>query len=93
MTFRVQAWGEIDARPSSSPVVGGRPEGEQPRKRAVYLPELGGFHECLVHDRAALAPGTVVEGPAIVEQMDTTTLVLPGSTAEVDAHRNLVIHL
>ncbi|MFI7229473.1 hydantoinase/oxoprolinase family protein [Nonomuraea angiospora] len=91
VTFRVQAWGEIDARPSSSPVVGGRPEGEQPRSREVYLPELGGFHECLVYDRAALAPGTAVEGPAIIEQMDTTTLVLPGSTARVDAHRNLVI--
>lgn len=91
VTFRVQAWGEIDARPSSSPVVGGRPEGEQPRSREVYLPELGGFHECLVYDRTALAPGTVVEGPAIIEQMDTTTLVLPGSTARVDAHRNLVI--
>ncbi|MBT2233299.1 hydantoinase/oxoprolinase family protein [Nonomuraea sp. NEAU-A123] len=93
VTFRVQASGEIGARPTSSPVVTGRPDGEQARKRPVYLPELGGFHECLIHDRAALAPGTVVEGPAIVEQMDTTTLVLPGSTAEVDAHRNLVIHL
>ncbi|WP_433511995.1 hydantoinase/oxoprolinase family protein [Nonomuraea sp. CA-143628] len=93
VTFRVRAWGEIDARPASSPVVTGAPHDEQPGKRAVYLPELGGFHECPVHDRAALTPGTVIEGPAIIEQMDTTTLVVPGSTATVDAHRNLVIHL
>jgi N-methylhydantoinase A len=91
VTFRVQACGEIDVRPTSSPVVADRREGEQPQTRPVYLPELGGFHECPVHNRAALAPGTVVEGPAIIEQMDTTTLVLPGCTAKVDAHRNLVI--
>jgi N-methylhydantoinase A len=30
-------------------------------------------------------------GPAIVEQMDATTLVLPGQTADVDASLNLVV--
>jgi N-methylhydantoinase A len=93
VTFRVRAAGEVEARPSSSPVVPDAPEDDQPQRRAVYLPELGGFHDCPVVDRAVLAPGTVVEGPAIIEQMDTTTLVLPGSTAQVDAHRNLVIRL
>ncbi|NUR94517.1 MAG: hydantoinase/oxoprolinase family protein [Kribbellaceae bacterium] len=93
VTFRVQAIGEIDARPSSSPVVASRAPGERARKRAVYLPELGGFHECVVRQRAELTPGTVVEGPAVIEQMDTTTLVLPGSTARIDAQRNLLVEL
>jgi N-methylhydantoinase A len=93
VTFRVQATGEIDARPTASPVVAARPEGDQPHSREVYLPELGGFHDCPVHDRAALAPGSVVHGPAVIEQPDTTTLIPPGARADVDAHRNLVIHL
>lgn len=36
-----------------------------------------------IHDRARIAPGEVVAGPAIVEQDDTTTLVPPGWTAQV----------
>lgn len=34
-----------------------------------------------------------VEGPAIIEQMDTTALVFPGDTCVVDRWGNLVIHL
>jgi N-methylhydantoinase A len=32
-----------------------------------------------------------VIGPAIIDQMDSTTLVLPGQVATVDAHLNLII--
>ena len=39
-----------------------------------------------VYDRETLAPGNRFAGPAIVEQMDTTTVVLPGMTARVDAY-------
>jgi N-methylhydantoinase A len=41
--------------------------------------------------RSSLAEGTVVAGPAVVLQMDATTVVPPGWTATVDAQRNLVI--
>src|SRR5207248_2515207 len=44
-----------------------------------------------VFERESLAPRQRVDGPAIVVQADSTTLVLPGSSAEVDAHLNLVI--
>ena len=33
----------------------------------------------------------VVDGPAIVEQYDATTVVLPGHVAAVDPHGNLLI--
>lgn len=46
-----------------------------------------------VFDRAALAPGHVVVGPAIVEQMDTTVLVFPGDRCAVDRWGNLVIEV
>jgi N-methylhydantoinase A len=41
--------------------------------------------------RAALKAGNRLAGPAIVDQMDTTTLIPPGFTARVDRFGNLVI--
>ena len=43
--------------------------------------------------REALHRGDTVRGPAIVEQLDTTTVIEPGDTAAIDAHGNLIIAL
>ena len=43
------------------------------------------------YDRARITPGLRVEGPAIIRQYDTTTVLLPGHTAEADRHGNLLI--
>ena len=51
----------------------------------------GTWLECPIYDRTRLAVGTTTEGPAIIEQMDATTYVLPGQVCKVDQHRNLVI--
>jgi len=55
---------------------------EKPRLR-----QLPGF----IARRCAQRPATVFAGPAIVEQMDATTVVLPGMTARVDAYLNLIL--
>jgi N-methylhydantoinase A len=44
-----------------------------------------------LYDRKALAPRDRLAGPAIVVQMDSTTVVPPAWSAEVDAERNLVL--
>jgi len=44
-----------------------------------------------VYDRAELRPGTTIGGPAVVVQMDSTTVVPPGWRGEVDAIGNLVL--
>jgi N-methylhydantoinase A len=44
-----------------------------------------------VYDREQLVPGHVFEGPAVVEQTDTTTLVPPGWRGAVDPDGNLVV--
>lgn len=44
-----------------------------------------------VYDRARLGAGDVITGPAIVTEMDSTTLVLPGHAARVDPVGNLLI--
>ena len=47
--------------------------------------------EAPVFDRARLREGNVVRGPAIITQMDSTTLVLAGYRGVVDAHGNILI--
>ena len=44
-----------------------------------------------IYDRMKLRPGDVISGPAVVEQLDSTTLVWPAQTARVDAFGNLIL--
>jgi N-methylhydantoinase A len=44
-----------------------------------------------VYDRAKLTPGAVLDGPAIVTEFDSTTVVLPGYRASVDSNFNILI--
>ena len=60
-------------------------------RRPVWLPEAKDFVETPIYDRDALKPGNRLAGPAIVEQMDATTLVPPGMTARVDRWLNLIL--
>ena len=50
-----------------------------------------GWLETPVHRRESLHAGTTLEGPAIVEQLDTTVVLEPGSAATVDELGNLII--
>jgi N-methylhydantoinase A len=51
----------------------------------------GDWHEAGIYDRGRLGADDVVTGPAIVSEMDSTTVVLPGHSATVDAVGNLLI--
>jgi N-methylhydantoinase A len=59
--------------------------------RDVWLAEAAGFVSCPVYDRDKLLAGNRIVGPAIVEQMDATTLVLPGMAARVEPYLNLIL--
>ena len=50
-----------------------------------------GHHEAPIYDRAKLAAGNIIEGPAIVMQLDSTTLVLPDHDGEIDAIGNILL--
>jgi N-methylhydantoinase A len=52
----------------------------------------GSWHDCSIYDRNKLHEGLVVPGPAIVSEMDSTTVILPGFDARVDAVGNLLIN-
>ena len=61
--------------------------------RKVYFEEAGGYVDCDTYERSRLAAGNVIAGPAIVEQMDTTTVIPPGQTATVDRFGTLTVEL
>ena len=63
------------------------------RRRRAYFPEAGGYTDCPVFDRYALAPGAEVAGPAIVEERESTTVLPPGTTATVDDYASLIVTL
>jgi N-methylhydantoinase A len=51
----------------------------------------GEWHDAIIFDREKLSVGAVIPGPAIVQEMDSTTLILPGHAATVDDIGNLLI--
>jgi N-methylhydantoinase A len=78
---------QFTADPDSGPSADAARTGE----RDVYLPELGGMVSCPVYLRDRLRAGNRLQGPAIIEQMDTTTVLLADMTAFVDPFLNLVL--
>jgi N-methylhydantoinase A len=92
VTFRLEAVGavrraEIRAHPRASADVATAVVGS----RDVWLPEADSFVRCPVYDRERLGTGHQFSGPAIVEQMDATTLILPEQRVRVDEFTTLVI--
>src|SRR6056297_3534077 len=53
----------------------------------------GAWHETPVYWRDHLPIKAVIDGPAIVEQMDTTLLIEPGDRASGDAGGNIILHV
>ena len=77
---------ELEARPEGGERPLGGADGHaarsgRPRGRSTSRPTT----------RAALEPGMTIDGYAIVEQYDATTVVLPGHRAVVDPWMNLLI--
>jgi N-methylhydantoinase A len=59
--------------------------------RPIFFGKEHGTLRCPLYDRERLEPGHRISGPAIVEQMDTTTVLHPGQQAIVDDYLNLVV--
>lgn len=58
-------------------------------KRPVHFGDA--WHDTAIYDRLALPVGTILQGPAILEQPDTTVLVEPELQARVDSFGNTII--
>jgi N-methylhydantoinase A len=51
----------------------------------------GKIVDCPVYQREKLDVGATFKGPAIIDQLDCTTVLFPGHTARVDAYRNIIM--
>lgn len=60
--------------------------------REVIYSGTGGIQTPIFH-RDDLQPGNVFQGPAIIDQMDSTTIVFPGDTISIDGTGNMIITL
>ena len=47
--------------------------------------------EAPVFRRSALTTGAVIDGPAVIEEKTSTTVLYPGQRAEIDGHLNIAI--
>ena len=52
----------------------------------------GEWHDAVIYDRNPLHTGHNIPGPAIISEMDSTTVILPAYEANVDALGNLLIN-
>ena len=62
-------------------------------ERPVYFGDVSEFVPCSIYDRQRLQPGDKLEGPAIIEEDDTTVVIGPGSFGVVDAALNITVTL
>jgi N-methylhydantoinase A len=69
----------------------GSASAEPPTERQAWFPEAGGFTTTQVWRREAIGPDTIIQGPAIIEDAEATTLLLPGDEARLGAGGHLII--
>lgn len=91
-TYRVEAIGRVPAAGFPARDLGDqRPDAAQVGTRTVYLPETGRPTRCPLYGRQALRAGHRIVGPAVIEQYDTTVLILPGEVASIDRYLMIII--
>ena len=86
----------LDARPKSIhfaelPKGDGNPAGAKMRDHTLWMD--GREQAAMIYDRSKLRQGDIIKGPAIIVEMDSTTLVETGCVATVDHVGNILINL
>jgi N-methylhydantoinase A/oxoprolinase/acetone carboxylase beta subunit len=71
----------------------GGPKQQSPTTRDAYFAGLGGAMRCHVYRRETLQSGDTIDGPAVVQEENSTALLDPGTRATVDAYLNLQVEL
>ncbi|MDP6774380.1 MAG: hydantoinase/oxoprolinase family protein [Rhodospirillales bacterium] len=62
-------------------------------ERKAYFPEGGGMIPCRIVDRYLMSAADRIAGPAVIEERESTTVVLPGDVAALSAAGHLVIEI
>jgi N-methylhydantoinase A len=92
VNLRAVALGQAPALPAAElPKGDGNPSAAKIRDHVLWMD--GEERAAVIYDRARLRQGDVIEGPAIITEMDSTTLVEHDCRATVDAVGNILITL
>ena len=92
VNLRAVALGQVLNLPAAElPMGDGNPIAAKMRDHVLWMD--GREQAAVIYDRAQLRQGDVIPGPAIVIEMDSTTLIETGCVARVDAVGNILINL
>lgn len=86
----LKAMGDLD-RPELPLLAAGTPPEPAEHRSTMFTQDCR--RKTPVFDRDSLVSGQMLNGPAIIEQMDTTVLIFPDDTCRVDDWGNLIISL
>ena len=90
VAIRLTAFGRLPSPGSPPPTIGATAAPAPRTSRPVWFVADDPI-EAPVYDRASFAPGTVLQGPAVIDQFDATSLLFPGDTTRVDDALNIII--
>ena len=93
VSLRTTVSGLLPKPPMVQSLDRGSADPEPPETRRIYFSETGDFVATPVYRRADLGAGAAIEGPAVIEEEASTTLLLPGDSLGVDAYGNLRIRV
>jgi N-methylhydantoinase A len=92
VNFRLIAVGKL-RQPAARPGEPRRSDNAEPASRRAVWFAADAAQDTPVYDRVTLLPGDTIAGPAVIEQLDATTLLFPGDRATVDLYLNLIVEI
>ena len=90
-------WRVLASGPKPALNLGGNPSDDSQENithkgnRDVFFSEADGYTKASVFDRYGLQVGTVIKGPAVVEEKESTLVIGPHGRAEVDIWGNIIV--
>jgi N-methylhydantoinase A len=93
VTLRLSAFGALPRQPGATLARAGRTRSDSAivGTSRARLPGSRRVRQLPIYDRARLRAGHRIDGPAIMHEVDATTLVLEGQSARVDSRANVWI--
>ena len=91
VNFQVTAIGAIPKPQFSAVEAPAMPQSPVPHETRMAHFNSTDAIQVPVFRRSALAAGAVIDGPAVVEEKTSTTVLYPGQRAEIDGHLNIAI--
>jgi N-methylhydantoinase A len=91
VSARLQAIGEVPKAPQAEVAGGSSLVAAQAGSRPVYFDAGHGWVETPIYRRGDLPAQTDIAGPAIINEMSATSLILPGQTVCADRWGNLIV--